>query len=90
MPSPRVPFQGLLETVLEDREKVLRVGPAHPQLRGLGVPVHRQRGRPGFGALADKSIAHLRRHWDGDGKEPTTYLLEVNSDGRRLECLAKP
>ena len=55
-----------------------------PGLDGLRAKRDAQRDRPGFGALADKNIAHLRRHWDGDGDEPTTYLMEVDSDGRRL------
>ncbi|MGW0856491.1 hypothetical protein [Streptomyces sp. NPDC002690] len=55
-----------------------------PGLDGLRAKRVAQRGRPGFGALADRSIVHLRRRWDGDGDEPATYLLEVGSDGRRL------
>lgn len=55
-----------------------------PGLDGLRAKRDAQRGRPGFGALADRSIVHLRRRWDGDGDEPATYLIEVGSDGRRL------
>ncbi|WP_328584926.1 hypothetical protein [Streptomyces sp. NBC_00370] len=55
-----------------------------PGLDGLRAKRDAQRGRPGFGALADRSIVHLRRRWDGDGDEPATYLMEVGSDGRRL------
>ncbi|MFJ9080395.1 hypothetical protein ACIRO3_34945 [Streptomyces sp. NPDC102278] len=44
-----------------------------------------QRDRPGFGALADRSVVYLRRRWDGeDGVGPADYLMEVGSDGRRL------
>ncbi|MFF1713173.1 hypothetical protein [Streptomyces sp. NPDC058268] len=55
-----------------------------PGLDGLRAKRDTQRDLPGFGALANKNIAHLRRHWDGDGGEPTAYLMEVDSDGRRL------
>ncbi|MFE9572834.1 hypothetical protein ACFYMW_30565 [Streptomyces sp. NPDC006692] len=55
-----------------------------PGLDGLRSKRDAQRGRPGFGALADRGIVHLRRRWDGDGDEPATYLMEVGSDGRRL------
>lgn len=44
-----------------------------------------QRGRPGFGVLADRSVVHLRRRWDGeDDVDPAVYLMEVGPDGRRL------
>jgi hypothetical protein len=55
-----------------------------PGLDELRAKRDAQRGRPGFGALADRSIVHLRRRWDGDGDEPATYFMEVGSDGRRL------
>ncbi|MGW2325286.1 hypothetical protein ACWC5C_05920 [Streptomyces sp. NPDC001700] len=42
-----------------------------------------QRGREGFGALADRDIVHLRRRWDEDDEEPVVYLMEVEPDGRR-------
>lgn len=42
-----------------------------PGLDGLRAKRDARRERPGFGALATKNIAHLRRHWDGDGT-PTT------------------
>ncbi|MEV6576191.1 hypothetical protein [Streptomyces sp. NPDC051577] len=43
------------------------------------------RDRPGFGALADRSVVYLRRRWEGeDGLGPADYLMEVGSDGRRL------
>ena len=42
-----------------------------------------QRSRPGFGMLADRSIAYVRRRWNDEGTS-TTYLLEVGNDGRRL------
>lgn len=43
-----------------------------------------QRGREGFGALADRDIVHLRRRWDEEDDEPVVYLMEVESDGRRI------
>ncbi|MGW6980515.1 hypothetical protein ACWGE1_13865 [Streptomyces sp. NPDC054932] len=44
-----------------------------------------QRGRDGFGALADRKIVWLRRRWDYDDDEDLTlYLMEVEADGRRL------
>ncbi|MFF1306212.1 hypothetical protein [Streptomyces sp. NPDC058307] len=55
-----------------------------PGLDGLRAKRDAQRGRPGFGALVDRRIVHLRRRWDGDGDEPATYFMEVGSDGRRL------
>ncbi|MGW5256848.1 hypothetical protein [Streptomyces sp. NPDC004012] len=55
-----------------------------PVLDELRAKRDAQRGRPGFGALAGRSIVHLRRRWDGDGDEPATYFMEVGSDGRRL------
>jgi hypothetical protein len=51
-----------------------------PGLDELRAKRDAQRGRPGFGALADRSIVHLRRRWDGDGDEPATYFMEVGSD----------
>jgi hypothetical protein len=54
-------------------------------LDGLRATRDAQRARPGFGALADRSVVHLRRHWDGEGDDdPMTYLMEVGPDGRRL------
>ncbi|KOU34441.1 hypothetical protein [Streptomyces sp. WM6378] len=55
-----------------------------PSLDQLRAARDAQRGRPGFGALAGRSIVHLRRRWDGEGDEPAIYLMEVGSDGRRL------
>ncbi|MFE5807074.1 hypothetical protein [Streptomyces sp. NPDC056491] len=44
-----------------------------------------QRGREGFGALADRKITWLRRRWDyEDDEDHTLYLMEVEADGRRL------
>ncbi|MEU7606081.1 hypothetical protein AB0B78_37665 [Streptomyces sp. NPDC040724] len=47
-----------------------------------------QRGRAGFGALAGREVVWLRRRWNGEEAEgdedPTLYLMEVGSDGRRL------
>ncbi|MER6473060.1 hypothetical protein [Streptomyces collinus] len=54
-------------------------------LAGLRAQRDAQRNRPGFGALADRSVVHLRRRWDGeDGVASAVYLLEVGPDGRRL------
>lgn len=56
-----------------------------PGLDGLRAERDAQRGRPGFAALADRSIVHLRKRWDGgDGTDPAVYVLEVDRDGRRL------
>ncbi|MFD3699150.1 hypothetical protein ACFWUZ_23935 [Streptomyces sp. NPDC058646] len=45
----------------------------------------RRRGREGFGALADRSVAWLRRRWDyDDDEDQVLYLMEVGNDGRRL------
>jgi len=52
-----------------------------PGLDGLREKRDGQRGRPGFGALAGREIVYLRHRWDDD---PSTYLLEVGSDGRRI------
>lgn len=44
-----------------------------------------QRDRDGFGVLADKGVVYVRRRWDeADDDEPTTYLMEIGPDGRRL------
>ncbi|MEU8663706.1 hypothetical protein [Actinoplanes philippinensis] len=44
-----------------------------------------QRGRPGFGALADRGIVYLReRDDDADETMPETYLYELGPDGYRL------
>lgn len=42
----------------------------------------RQRGLPGFGALAGRQVVYLRRPWDED--DPAIYLMELGSDGRRI------
>jgi len=52
-----------------------------PGLDGLREKRDGQRDRPGFGALAGREIVYLRHRWDDD---PSTYLLEVGSDGRRI------
>jgi hypothetical protein len=52
-----------------------------PGLDGLRAKRDGQRDRPGFGALAGREIVYLRHRWDDD---PSTYLLEVGSDGRRV------
>jgi hypothetical protein len=54
-------------------------------LDGLRAQRDAQRAHPSFGALADRRVVHLRRHWDGeDDDDPTVYLMEGGSDGRRL------
>jgi hypothetical protein len=55
-----------------------------PGLDGLRAERDAQRGREGFGALAERDIVHLRRRWDEDDDEPVVHLMEVGSDGRRL------
>ena len=56
-----------------------------PDLADMRATRDTQRGRPGFGALADCSVVYLRRRWNGeDDEDPTIYLMEVGSDGRRL------
>ncbi|MEV5239173.1 hypothetical protein AB0K89_08665 [Streptomyces cinnamoneus] len=60
-------------------------------LDGLRKERDAQRGRPGFGALAGRSVVHLRRRWDGeDDEDPTLYLLEIGPDGRRLRQVRMP
>ncbi|MEU0220948.1 hypothetical protein ABZ281_40560 [Streptomyces sp. NPDC006265] len=49
-----------------------------------------QRGRAGFGALADRGVVYLRRRWDEEDEEPVDYLMEVGSDGRRLRQVEVP
>ncbi|MCG7206399.1 hypothetical protein [Streptomyces arenae] len=49
-----------------------------------------QRGREGFGVLADRDVVYLRRRWDEEGDEPVDYLMEVGSDGRRLRQVELP
>jgi hypothetical protein len=55
-----------------------------PGLDGLRAKRDGQRGLPGFAALADREVLHVRRRWDGDHEDPTVYLMEVGPDGRRL------
>jgi hypothetical protein len=57
-----------------------------PGLSELRDRRDRQQGRPGFGALADRDVVHLRRRWEGEDADDQsmTYLLEVGADGRRL------
>ncbi|MFJ4427694.1 MULTISPECIES: hypothetical protein [Streptomyces] len=55
-----------------------------PGLEGLRAERDAQRGREGFGALADRDIVYLRRRWDEEDDEPVVYLMEVGSDGRRI------
>ncbi|MCX5195759.1 hypothetical protein OOK31_17960 [Streptomyces sp. NBC_00249] len=54
-----------------------------PGLDDLRAKRDVQRGLPGFGALADRSIVYVRRHWDGEDDGGPVYLMEVESDGRR-------
>jgi hypothetical protein len=56
-----------------------------PGLADLRAERDAQRGRPGFAALADRKVVHLRRRWNGeDDVDPAVYLMEVGPDGRRL------
>ncbi|MEV5490425.1 hypothetical protein AB0L47_20860 [Streptomyces bobili] len=55
-----------------------------PGLEDLRAERDAQRGREGFGALADRDIVYLRRRWDEEDDEPVVYLMEVGSDGRRI------
>jgi hypothetical protein len=50
-------------------------------LDGLRATRDAQRGRPGFGAFADREIVYLRRRWEDD--DPEMYLMEIGADGRR-------
>ncbi|MEU9128882.1 hypothetical protein AB0D08_12370 [Kitasatospora sp. NPDC048540] len=54
-----------------------------PGLDGLRAERDAQRGRPGFGALADRDVVHLRRRWDEDDEASVLCLMEVGTDGRR-------
>ncbi|MEV8106499.1 hypothetical protein [Streptomyces sp. NPDC088135] len=55
-----------------------------PGLDGLRAQRDAQRGRSGFGALADRDIVYLRRTSDEDDDGPAVQLLEVGPDGRRI------
>ncbi|ATZ29206.1 hypothetical protein SLAV_37205 [Streptomyces lavendulae subsp. lavendulae] len=55
-----------------------------PGLEGLRAERDAQRGREGFGALADRDIVYLRRRWDEEDDEAVVHLMEVGSDGRRI------
>jgi hypothetical protein len=56
-----------------------------PGLDGLREKRDAHRDRPGFGALAGREVVYLRRPWDeADDTEPSIYLEELGSDGRRL------
>ncbi|KOG46745.1 hypothetical protein ADK74_12035 [Streptomyces decoyicus] len=56
-----------------------------PGLDSMRATRHAQRGRPGFGALADRDVVYLRRRWDEeDDEDPAVYLMEVSPDGRRI------
>ncbi|MGW7450079.1 hypothetical protein [Streptomyces sp. NPDC054787] len=54
-----------------------------PGLDDLRAERDLQRGLPGFGALANRTIVYVRRHWDGEDDGGPVYLMEVGSDGRR-------
>ncbi|WP_370936406.1 hypothetical protein [Amycolatopsis sp. cg13] len=56
-------------------------------LDSLRAERDRQRGRAGFGALADREVVHLRRH---DDEENTDWLVEVGPDGRRTRQVEVP
>lgn len=51
-------------------------------LDGLRAQRDKQRGLPGFGALADRVVVYLRGHWNGE--DPALYLMEIGPDGRRI------
>lgn len=62
-----------------------------PGLDGLRATRRAQRGRPGFGALADRDVVYLRRRWDDeDDEDPAVCLMEVSRDGRRLRQVEPP
>ncbi|MQY34660.1 hypothetical protein SRB17_26300 [Streptomyces sp. RB17] len=44
-----------------------------PGLDGLRAERDAQRGREGFGALADRDIVHLGRRWDEEADEPVVF-----------------
>ncbi|MEU9731394.1 hypothetical protein [Streptomyces sp. NPDC048002] len=81
--------------VVDDAETVARAGSwdlgeadvdgatVPDDLAGLRARRDAQRERPGFGALADRSVVHLRLRYDEDA-DPAVYLVEVGPDGRRL------
>ncbi|MFI5532287.1 hypothetical protein ACIA8O_27515 [Kitasatospora sp. NPDC051853] len=59
-------------------------GPVDPPgLDGCRADREAHRDLPGFGTLVGPDPLYLRRRWAEDG-ETTTYLLEVDSAGRRL------
>ncbi|GAA2684505.1 hypothetical protein [Actinoplanes palleronii] len=66
-----------------DIEEVDIDAPVMPEgLDDLRAERDAQRGRPDFGAFADREVVYLRRPWDeGD---PELYLMEIGADGRRL------
>ncbi|WP_324792498.1 hypothetical protein SJX93_00515 [Streptomyces cyaneofuscatus] len=69
----------------EGLEEVDIDGPRMPPgLDGLRAQRDAQRECEGFGALAERDVAFLRRRWDEEGDEPVVYLMEVGSDGRRI------
>lgn len=53
-----------------------------PGLAGLRTQRDRQRGLPGFGALADRHVLYLRQ--DGEDEDSAVYLVQVGPDGRRI------
>ncbi|MEV6767956.1 hypothetical protein AB0N05_04910 [Nocardia sp. NPDC051030] len=56
-----------------------------PGLDGMRAERDGQRDLPGFGALAGRGIVYVVQPWDGDEDfEPSDYLVELDSDGRRL------
>ncbi|MFD1831228.1 hypothetical protein ACFSJS_16380 [Streptomyces desertarenae] len=83
--------------VVDDPEAVGRAGAWELEETDIDAPVlpggleelrarrDAQRGLPGFGALAGRSVVHLRLggglHGDDDR---SVYLVEVGGDGRRL------
>ncbi|ANB04259.1 hypothetical protein SAM40697_0296 [Streptomyces ambofaciens] len=55
-----------------------------PGLDDLRAERDPQRGRVGFGALADRDILYLRRPCDDEDDEPVVSLMEIGPDGRRV------
>jgi hypothetical protein len=53
-------------------------------LEGLRARRDAQRGRPGFGGLAGRDVVHLRLDGLYEDDDRSVYLVEVDSDGRRL------
>ncbi|MFD7529187.1 hypothetical protein ACFV8E_16575 [Streptomyces sp. NPDC059849] len=55
-----------------------------PRLDDLYAERAAQRGRAGFGALADRDIVHLSLRGENEDGAPVDQLVEVGPDGRRF------